>query len=109
MNADQLKAYRQQRIRERAARAGIDSFDSAKFESELRQSDADGVTVNLTLHQVDVFGLITQVQVAASHPALNTPAREPSIELARRLQNECFDSGSEIWKAIELGWPVDME
>lgn len=109
MDAEKLKVYRQQRILERARRAGIDSFDTQKFESELRASDSAQVTISLSLHQVDIFGLITQVQVAASHPALETPSRRPTIELARKLQNECFDRDSEIWKAIELGWPLDVE
>ena len=33
--------------------------------------------------------------------------QQPTIEISKKLQNQFFEPNSEMWKALELGWPPD--
>jgi hypothetical protein len=107
MNEKELKIWRKKRVVKRAQQSKITSVDPEKLRSEMLEADKQKAVVKLEMEKIDLFGIITQIQVATSHPMLETAFQQPTIELGKKLQNQFFDPNSEMWKALELGWPPD--
>jgi hypothetical protein len=107
MNEKELKVWRKKRVVKRAQQSNITTINPEKLRSEMLEADKQKVVVKLEVEKIDLFGIITQIQVATSHPMLETAFQQQTIELGKKLQNQFFDPDSEMWKALELGWPPD--
>jgi hypothetical protein len=107
MNERELKLWRKKQIMKRAKQSNITTVDPEKLRNEMIEADKQKRMIRVEMEQVDLFGVITQIQVAASHPMLESAFQQPTIELGKKLQNQFFEPNSEMWKALELGWPPD--
>lgn len=107
MNEKELKLWQKERVMKRAQQSKITSVDPEKLRNEMIETDEQKQLVKIEVEQIDLFGIITEIQVATSHPMLETAFQQPTIEIGKKLQNQFFDPTSEMWKARELGWPPD--
>jgi phosphopantothenoylcysteine synthetase/decarboxylase len=107
MNERELKLWRKKRVMKRAQQSNITTVDPEKLRNEMIAADKQKELVKVEMEQIELFGIITQIQVATSHPMLETAFQKPTIEIGKKLQNQFFEPNSEMWKALELGWPPD--
>jgi hypothetical protein len=50
------------------------------------EADTQKAMVKLEVEKIDLFGIITQIQVATSHPMLETAFQQPTIELGKNYR-----------------------